>query len=167
MRRMGENAPLPSLLSTKGGERSQKSDAPPSLQSGNFRVGSQLPFHIVTAGPKDDASGAASLELGETFAQLLASACKRHLFGGGYVDERVMAVRNVEGMTAVNGEVADFFVHTFDAGQPRLPVRQRFHAFRIGRVPEVIGERDERFDGGRGARRGDVLAIIEDRAVGR
>jgi hypothetical protein len=29
-------------------------------------------------------------------------------------DERVMAVRNVEGMTAVNGEVADFFVRTFD-----------------------------------------------------
>jgi hypothetical protein len=50
---------------------------------------------------------------------------------------------------------------------PRFAVRQRFHTFRIGRVPEVIGERDERFDGGRGARRGDVLVIIEDRAVGR
>src|SRR5712672_1408031 len=75
--------------------------------------------------------------------------------------------RNVEGMTAVNGEVADVLVHAFDAGQPRFAVRQRFHAFRIGRIPEVIGERDERFAGGRGARRGDVLAIIEDRAVGR
>ena len=41
-----------------------------------------------------------------------------------------------------------------------------FHAFRVGRVPGVIGERDERFDGGRGARRSDVLAIIENRAVG-
>ena len=70
-------------------------------------------------------------------------------------------------MTAVNGEVADFFVGTFDAGQPRFAVRQRFDAFRIGRVSEVIGECHERFDGGRGARRGDVLAIIEDRAVGR
>src|SRR5271169_4042658 len=28
-------------------------------------------------------------------------ACEGRLFGGGYVDERVMAVRNVEGMTAV------------------------------------------------------------------
>jgi hypothetical protein len=28
-----------------------------------------------------------------------------------------MAVRNVEGMTAVNGEVADVFVRTFDAGR--------------------------------------------------
>src|SRR5438128_10494543 len=73
---------------------------------------------------------------------------------------------NVEGMTAVNGEVADVLVHTFDAGQPRFAVRQRFHAFRIGRLPEVIGERDERFDGARGARRGDFLSIIEDRAVG-
>jgi len=157
---------LRSLLSTKGG-RSQISDAPPSPQSSDLRVGPQLPFHIVTAGPEDDASGAAGLELGETFAQLLASACEGHLFGGGYVDERVMAVRNIEGMTAVNGEVADVFVRTFDASQPRFAVRQRFHAFRIGRVPEVIRERDERFDGGRGARRGDVLAIIEDRAVGR
>src|SRR5271170_8126789 len=60
----------------------------------------------------------------------------------------------------VNGEVADVFVRTFDASQPRFAVRQRFHAFRIGRVPEVIGERDERFDGDRGAQRGDVLAII-------
>jgi hypothetical protein len=116
----GENcslhAPLRSLLSTRGGERSQISDAPPSPQSSNLRVGPQLPFHIETAGPEDDASGAAGLELGETFAQLLASACEGHLFGGGYVDERVMAVRNVEGMTAVNGEVADVFVRTFDAG---------------------------------------------------
>ena len=54
-------------------------------------------------------------------------------------------------MTAVNGEVADVLVHAFDTGQPRFAVRQRFHAFRIGRVSEVIGERDERFDGGRGA----------------
>jgi hypothetical protein len=43
----------------------------------------------------------------------LASACEGHLFGGGYVHERVMAVRNVEGMTAVNGEVADVFVRMF------------------------------------------------------
>src|SRR5215471_21290756 len=92
----------------------------------------------------------AGLELGETFAQLLASACEAHLFSGGYVDERVMAVRNVEAMTAVNRQVADVLVHTFDAGQPRFAVRQRFHASRIDRVPEVIGERDERFDGGRG-----------------
>jgi hypothetical protein len=67
----------------------------------------------------------------------------------------------------VNGEVADVLVHTFDAGQPRFAVRQRFRAFWIGRVPEVIRERDERFDGGRGARGDDVLSIIEDRAVGR
>src|SRR5215471_14757978 len=70
--------------------------ASPSPQSGNLRIGPQLPLHIVTAGPEDDASGATGLELGETFAQLLASACEGHLFGGGYVDERVMAVRNVE-----------------------------------------------------------------------
>ena len=113
---MGEDAPLPSLLGTKGGGRYQTCDAPPSPQPSNLRVGPQLPLHIVTAGPENDASGAAGLELGETFAQLLASACEGHLFGGGYVDERVMAVRNVEGMTAVNGEVADFFVHMFDAG---------------------------------------------------
>src|SRR5215475_9717245 len=131
MRRMGEDAPLRSLLSTKGGGRSQISDAPASPQSGNLRVGPQLPLHTVTAGPEDDAGGAAGLEPNETFAQVLARACEGHLFGGGYVDERVMAVRNVEGMTA------------------------------------VIGERDERFDGGRGARRGDVLAIIENRAAGR
>src|SRR4029077_6213440 len=122
-------------------------------------------LHIVTAGPENDTSGAAGLELDETLAQLFARACERHLFGGGYVEERVMAIRNVEVMTAVNGEVADFFVHTSDAGQPRFAVRQRFHAFRVGRVPGVIGERDQRFDGGRGARRGDVLAIIEDRAA--
>src|ERR1700759_1082338 len=153
--------PLRSLPSTKGGGgQSQISDARPSPQSSNLRVGSQLPFYIVTAGPKDHADGAAGPELTETFAQLLASACEGHLFGGGYVDERVMAVRNVEGMTAVNGEVADFFVRTFDAGQPRFAVRQRFHALRIGRVSEVIGECHKRFDGGRSARRGDVLAII-------
>src|ERR1700741_1609233 len=91
------------------------------------------------------------------FAQLLARACEGHLFGGGYIDERVMAVRKVEGMTAVNGEVADVFVRTFDASQPRFVVWQRFHAFRIDRVPEVISECHERFDGGRGALRGDVL----------
>src|SRR6516164_6082482 len=159
--------PLRSLLSTRGGGRSQISVAAPSPQSSNLRVGSQLPFHIVTAGPEDDAGGAAGREPGETFAQLLASACKGHLFGGGYVDERVMAIRNVEGMTAVNGEVADFFVLTFDASQPRFAVRQRFDAFRIGRVSEVIGKRDQRFDGSRSTRRGDVLAIIEDRAAGR
>src|SRR5215470_19739884 len=133
MRRMGEDAPLRSLLSTRGGWRSQISDAPLSPQSSNLRVGPQLPFHIVTAGPENDAGGAAGLELGETFTQLLASACEGHLFGGGYVDERVVAVRNVEGMTAVNGEVADFFVRMFDAGQPRFAIGQPFHTFRIGR----------------------------------
>src|SRR5947208_1759472 len=147
--------------------RSQVSVASSSPQFSNFRVGPQLPLHIVTAGPEDDASGAAGLELDETFAQLLASACEGHLFGGGHVDERVMTVRNVEVMTAVNGEVASVFAHPFDAGQPRFAVRQRFHAFRIGRVPVVIGKRDERFEGGRGARRGDVLSIIEGRAAGR
>src|SRR5215467_11688191 len=115
MRRIGEDAPLRSLLSTRGGGRSQISDAPPSPQSSNLRVGPQLPFHIVTAGSEDDAGGAVGLELGETFAQLLASACEGHLLGGGSVDERVMAIRNVEGMTAVDGEVADFFVGPFDA----------------------------------------------------
>src|SRR6202008_2926053 len=114
---------------TKSGGRSQISDATPSPQSSDLRVGPQLPFHIVTAGPEDDAGGAAGLELGKTFAQLLASACEGRLFGGGYVDERVMAVRNVEVMTAVNREVADFFVRTFEAGQPRFPVRHRFARF--------------------------------------
>src|SRR5215468_10174152 len=126
MRRMGQDDPARSLLSTRGGGRLQIGDAPASPQSSNLRVGPQLPFHIVTAGPEDDASGAVGLELGETFAQLLASACEGHLFGGGYVDERVMAVRNAEGMAAVNREVADFFVRTSDAGQPRFAVRQRF-----------------------------------------
>jgi hypothetical protein len=70
------SAPLRSLLSTKGGGRSQISNAPPSPQSNNLRVGPQLPLHIVTAGPEDDASGAAGLELGETFAQLLASSVR-------------------------------------------------------------------------------------------
>src|SRR5437762_8816074 len=86
--------------------------APVSPQSSNLRVGPQLPLQIVTAGPEDDASGAAGLELDETFAQLLASACEGHLFGGGHVDERVMAVRDVEVMTAVNGEMTDIFVCT-------------------------------------------------------
>src|SRR5580704_1314298 len=107
---------------------SQMSAASPPPQSGNLRIGPQLPLHIVTARPKDDAGGAAGLELGETFAQLLARACEGRVFGGGYVDERVMAVRNIEVMTAMNGEVADFFVHASDAGQPLVAVRQRFHA---------------------------------------
>src|SRR6185312_15202803 len=64
-----------------GGGRSQIGDAPSSPQSSNLRVGSQLPFHIVTAGPEDDAGGAAGREPGETFAQLLAIACEGHLFG--------------------------------------------------------------------------------------
>src|SRR6266571_1594126 len=86
--------PLRSLLATRGGSceridrRSQLSVAPPSPQCSNLRVGPQLPLHIVTAGPEDDASGAAGLELGETFAQLIASACEGHLLGGGHVDER-------------------------------------------------------------------------------
>jgi len=45
----------------------------PSPQSGNLSVDPQLPLYIVTAGPEDDASGAAGLELDETFAQLLGS----------------------------------------------------------------------------------------------
>src|SRR6266851_1044088 len=95
-------APLRSLLSARGDgwkridPRSQISVAPPSPQCSNLCVGPQFPLHIVTAGPEDDASGTAGLELGETFAQLLASPCKGHLFGGGYVDKRIMAVRNVE-----------------------------------------------------------------------
>src|SRR3954449_1361646 len=68
----------------------------PSPQPSNLRVGPQLPLNIVTAAPEDDVSGAARRELGETFAQLLASACEGHLVGGGPLDERVMAVRNVE-----------------------------------------------------------------------
>src|SRR5436190_21603510 len=137
--------------------------APPSPQSSNLRVGPQLPFHIVTAGPEDDASGAAGLQLGETFAQLLASACEGHLFGGRYINESVMAVRNVEVMTAVNGEVTSVFVHPFDAGQPRFAVRQRLHASRIGRVPVVIGERDERFESGRA--RGEMTSSPSSRTV--
>src|SRR5436189_3147415 len=107
----GLHAPLRSLLNTRGGgweridRRSQISVAPSSPQCSNLRVGPQLPLHIVTAGPEDDASGAADLQLDETIAQLPASACEGHLFGGGNVDERVVAVRNIEVMTAVNGEV--------------------------------------------------------------
>src|SRR5690242_2335383 len=134
-----------------------------SPQSGNLRVGPELPLDIVSTGSEDDAGGAVGLELGETLAQLVARACEGHLLGGGDVDERVMAVRDIEIMTAVNGEMASMFAHPFDAGQPRFAVRQRLHAFRVGRVPMVIGERDERFESGRGARRGNVLAIIEDR----
>ncbi len=48
--------------------RSQVSVASSSPQFSNLRVGPQLPLHIVTAGPEDDASGAAGLELDETFA---------------------------------------------------------------------------------------------------
>src|SRR5215469_9585933 len=77
---MSTRAPLRSLLSTKGGGRSQINVAPPSPQSSNLRVGPQLPLHIVTAGPEDDAGGAAGLELREASAQLLARACKGHLF---------------------------------------------------------------------------------------
>ena len=77
-----------------------------------------------------------------------------------------MTVRNVEIMTAVDGEVASVFVHPFDAGQPRFAVRQCLHTFRIGGIPVVIGKRDERSDGGQGARRSDVFPIIEDRAAG-
>src|SRR5437763_9654082 len=51
---------------------------PASPQSSNLRVGPQLPFHVVTAGPENDAGSAARLKLGETFAQLLASACEGH-----------------------------------------------------------------------------------------
>src|SRR5205085_9206410 len=104
--------PMGCLFSTEAAG-DPKSVAPPSPQCGNLRVGPQLTLDIVTAGPEDDASGAARLELDETFPQLLACACDGHLFGGGYVDERVMAVRNVEVMTAVNGEVTDIFVCTF------------------------------------------------------
>ena len=68
------------------------SAVPSSPQPCNLRVGPQLPLDIVTAGPEDDAGGAPGLELGQTFAQLLASACEGHLFGGGHVDERVVAV---------------------------------------------------------------------------
>src|SRR5690348_4937745 len=125
---------LRSLLNTAGGgwksidPRSQISVTPPTPQCCIPAVGPQLPLHTVAARPDGAADGAAGLELDETFAQLLASPCEGHLFGGGYVDKRVMAVRNVEGMTAVNGEVAHVRVHTFDAGQPRFAVRQRFHA---------------------------------------
>ena len=101
------------------------------------------------------------------FAQFVPRACEGHLFGGGHVDDRIMAVRNVEVMTTVNGEVPSVFVHPFDAGQPRFAVRQRFHTFRIRCVLVVIGKRDDRLEGGRGARRGDLLAVIEHRAVGR
>src|SRR5450432_3819665 len=70
-------------------------------------------------------------------------------------------------MTALNGEVANLLVQTFDTRQTRFAVRQTLHTLRIARVPLVIGNRYDRSDGGRGARRSDVLAIIEDRAVGR
>src|SRR4030081_1124337 len=112
-----------SLLNTRGGgweridRRSQLSVAPPSPQRSNLRVGPQLPLHIVTAGPEDDASGAAGLEPGETFAHLLASACEGHLLGGGHVDKRIMAVRNVAPSTAVNGGLPSVCLHPFAAGR--------------------------------------------------
>ena len=68
------------------------SAAPRSPQSCNLRVGPQLPPDIITAGPEDDAGGAPGLELRETFAQFLARPREGHLFGGGHVDERVVAV---------------------------------------------------------------------------
>src|SRR5438477_361765 len=74
------------------GPRAQISVAPPSPQCSNLRVGPQLALHIVAASAEDDASGAAGFELDEAFAQLLANACEGHLFRGGYVDERVVAV---------------------------------------------------------------------------
>ena len=80
-----------------------------SAQCGNLRVGPQLPLDIVSTGSEDDAGGAVGLELGETLAQLVARACEGHLLGGGDVDERVMAVRDIEIMTAVNGEMASMF----------------------------------------------------------
>ena len=66
--------------------------AAPSPQSGNLGIGPQLPFHIVTAGPEDDAGSAASFERRQTFAQLLAGAREGRLSGGGHVDDRVMTV---------------------------------------------------------------------------
>jgi len=68
------------------------SAAPSSPQSRNLCIGPQLPLDIVTAGPEDDAGSAPGLELGETFAQLIARAREGYLFGGGYIDERVVAV---------------------------------------------------------------------------
>ena len=83
------SAPLRSLFNTKGGGRSQISDAPPSPQSSNFRVGPQLPFHVVIAGPEDDASGAAGLELRERLARLEAGGATGVIFGtSGYDVER-------------------------------------------------------------------------------
>jgi hypothetical protein len=70
-------------------------------------------------------------------------------------------------MTAVNRQVANVLVHSFDTRQPRFVVRPRFHTLRIGREPMVIGKRDDRLNRGRGTQRSNVLAIIEDRAVGR
>ena len=77
----------------KSAFRSQRVSAPPlSPQSRNLRVGPQFPLYIVTTGPEDDAGGTPGLELGETFTQLLASASEGHLFGGGHVDEQIVAV---------------------------------------------------------------------------
>src|SRR4051794_1090813 len=67
-----------------GGGRAQISDAPTSPQSSNPRVGPQLPFHIVTAGPEDDASGAAGLELASRPQATIPRSTKPSLtFGGG------------------------------------------------------------------------------------
>src|ERR1700686_5253658 len=76
--------------------RSPVSAAPRSPQSRDLRVGPQLPLDIVTAGPEDNAGGAPGLVLGQTFAQLLARARERHLFGVGHVDQRIMPIRNVK-----------------------------------------------------------------------
>ena len=68
------------------------SASPRSPQSRNLRIGFQLPLDIVTAGPEDDAGGAPGLELDQALPQFLARAGEGHLFGGGHVDERVVAV---------------------------------------------------------------------------
>src|SRR5207244_13619887 len=79
------NDPLRSLLATRGGgwkridRRSQLSVTPPSPQCSNLRVGPQLPLHIVTAGPEDDASGSAGPPPSETFAPLPARPRERPL----------------------------------------------------------------------------------------
>src|SRR5271156_4654884 len=114
------------IRSVRVGPCSPISAAPRSPQSRDLRVGSQLPLDIVTAGPEDNAGGAPGLELGETFAQLLSSARERHLFAGGHVGDRLVAVLNVEVMTAVNREVSNALAPPFDTPQPRFPIRQCF-----------------------------------------
>jgi hypothetical protein len=65
--------------------------------------------------------------------------------------------------------VAHFRIHTLDTCQPRFAVWQCLHTFRIGCVPMLIGKRDDRFDGGRGARRGDIssraVPLVDTRQV--